>query len=179
MVSATVHSCEILSKMIALEPITSKNVSLFREVRLCALRDSPSAFGSTYAREAQFTDAEWLARTERWNGDKGIGYLAIDGSAGCGIAGAFLDEQDATHAHLISMWTAPAHRRHGVGRMLVDAVANWAHTRGAQTLWLMVTSSNDAAIEFYARLGVFPHRSHGTVPNDVALIEYEMVKPLQ
>lgn len=164
--------------MIALEPITSRNVSLFREVRLRALRDSPAAFGSTYAREAQLTDADWLARTERWNGDRGIGYLAMDGSAGCGIAGAFLDEQDAMHAHLISMWTAPAHRRHGVGRMLVDAVVNWAHKRGAHTLRLMVTSSNDAAIEFYARLGFLRTGRTEPYPNDAALIEYEMIRPL-
>ncbi|HEX6771793.1 MAG TPA: GNAT family N-acetyltransferase [Acidobacteriaceae bacterium] len=165
--------------MIALEPITSRNVSLFREVRLRALRDSPSAFGSTYAKEAQLTDAEWLERTARWNGDKGIGFLAMDGSAGCGIAGAFLEEQDATQAHLISMWTAPAHRRHGVGRILVNVIADWARERSAQTLRLMVTSSNDAAIEFYARLGFSRTGRTEPYPNDAALVEYEMVKPLQ
>lgn len=165
--------------MIVLEPITSRNVLLFRDVRLRALRDTPSAFGSTYASEAQLSDAEWLQRAERWNGERGIGFLAVDGTGGCGIAGSFLDEHDATKAHLISMWTAPTHRRQGVGTRLIAAIADWAREHGVQRLVLMVTSSNDQAVEFYRRLGfTFTGRTE-PYPNDAALLEYEMVKALR
>jgi ribosomal protein S18 acetylase RimI-like enzyme len=165
--------------MITLDPITAQNVPLFREVRLCALRDTPSAFGSTYEKELQLTDADWLERALRWNGEKGIGFLAMDGSVGCGIAGSFLDEDDRTRAHLISMWTAPTHRQQGVGRLLVNEIAIWARLRGADLLRLMVTSSNDAAMLFYERLGFARTGRTEPYPNDARLIEYEMCRALR
>jgi len=165
--------------MILLEPITVQNVFVFKEVRLRALRDTPSAFGSTYAREFQLTDAEWIERAIRWNGEKGIGFLAMDDDeVACGIAGSFLDEDDATRAQLISMWTAPTHRRHGVGRLLVDEVAAWARLRGARTLQLMVTSVNEPAMRFYERLGFTRTGRTGPYPNDLNIIEYEMARTI-
>jgi ribosomal protein S18 acetylase RimI-like enzyme len=164
--------------MITLEPISSHNVAIFREVRLRALKDSPSAFGSTYAREIQLTDAEWFERAARWNGDRGIGFLATDGSTVCGIAGSFLDEADPMRAQLISMWTAPEYRQRGVGRVLVEKIAAWASGRGARALTLMVTSSNESAMLFYRRLGFTPTGHTEPYPNDPSLVEYEMSRPL-
>jgi ribosomal protein S18 acetylase RimI-like enzyme len=164
--------------MIALEPITTLNLATFRDVRLRALQDAPLAFGSTYARESQFSDEEWLQRATRWNGESGMGYLAMDGIRGCGIAGSLLDEEDGTRAHLISMWTAPTHRKCGIGRRLVGEVAGWARLRGAGVLQLMVTSSNEAAMLFYQRLGFSRTGRTEPYPNDPALIEYEMSRPI-
>ena len=164
--------------MIALEPITLLNTFLFKDVRLRALQDSPGAFGSTYARESQFTDAEWIKRVERWNGDVGAGFLALDDGTPCGIAGTFLYQNDATRAQLIAMWTAPTHRQQGVGRLLVNAVLNWARSRNARTLLLMVTSNNESAIRFYERLGFIRTGRTEPYPNDPAVIEYEMSRPI-
>jgi len=164
--------------MIALEPITPQTVAVFRDVRLRALQDAPLAFGSTYARESRFSDEEWLGRVARWNGESGIGYLAMDRGHGHGIAGVLLEEEGAC-AHLVSMWVAPTHRKCGTGRLLVDEIANWSRQRGVDVLQLMVTSSNEPAMLFYQRLGF--SRTGGTepYPNDPALIEYEMSRPLR
>jgi ribosomal protein S18 acetylase RimI-like enzyme len=160
--------------MLSIVPITAANVTLFKEIRLRALQDTPSAFGSTYARESQFTDDEWLRRTIRMNGEKGIGFLALDGAIACGIAGALLHEDDSTKADLVSMWTAPTHRKQGVARRLVTEVQAWARGRKIQTLFLMVTSKNEAAKQCYERLGfTFTGRTE-PYPNDPALIEQEM-----
>jgi ribosomal protein S18 acetylase RimI-like enzyme len=164
--------------LITIEPITTLNASIFKAVRLRALQDAPHAFGSTYAREAQFNDAEWIRRAERWSGETGIGFLAIDQGAACGIAGSFLDENDPTHAHLVSMWTAPEYRQRGIGRLLVDAVLKWAGSRNARVLKLMVTSNNDPAILFYQRLGFARTGRTEPYPNDPAVIEYEMSQPI-
>ena len=136
-------------EMVRIEQITLHNLAIFKEVRLRALEDSPSAFGSTYARERDFTDAERKARLERWNGVRGVGFVAMDDEVVCEIAGVLLDEKNATHAQLVSMWTAPTHRRKGVGRLLVDEVVGWAVQRGVVVLQLMVTSKNEPAIRFY------------------------------
>ena len=64
--------------MVAIEPITPLNTFPFKTVRLRALQDAPHAFGSTYAKEFQLTDAEWIKRVERWNCESGAGFLAMD-----------------------------------------------------------------------------------------------------
>ena len=162
-------------RMIELVPVGMENLELFRKVRLEALEESPLAFCSTYGREAQFEPEEWMRRVERWNGERGIGYLALENGLGCGIAGGFLDEAEPGRADLVSMWTAPAYRRLGVGRQLVEAVMGWARLRGAHSLRLMVTSSNEAAIGFYRRLGFQDTGATAPYPNDAALVEHEMV----
>ena len=162
--------------MIAIEQITARNASTFKAIRLRALQDAPYAFGSTYAKESQLTDADWTERTQRWNGERGVGYLALDEGEACGIAGSFLNEQDATRALLISMWTAPTHRQHGVGRLLVDSVLEWAKLRKARALHLMVTSNNEPAMRFYERLGFTRTGNTEPYPNDPAIIEYEMAR---
>ena len=164
--------------MIAIEPITPQTALVFKAARLRALQDVPSAFGSTYGKESQLTDADWISRATRWNGERSILYLAMDDGIACGIAGTHLDRDDATRAHLISMWTAPAYRQRGVGRMLVDEVVKWAHLRGARTLLLMVTSQNDPARLFYQRLGFTLTGRTEPYPNDLALIELEMSRPI-
>jgi ribosomal protein S18 acetylase RimI-like enzyme len=164
--------------MLVPAPITVQNVFAFKDMRLRALQDAPSAFGSTYERESQFSDEEWVARAVRWNGEKGIGFLAMDDGFACGIAGSFLGENDGTRAQLISMWTAPTHRRQGVGRLLVDELAAWAHLRGTRTLQLMVTSVNEPAMRFYERLGFMRTGRTGPYPNDPAVFEYEMARAI-
>src|SRR5437879_6287098 len=112
----------VWTRLIVIEPITPLNAFVFKAVRLGALRDAPHAFGSTYARESQFRDAEWLTRVERMNGERGVGLLAMDGGTPCGIVGSLIDQNDPMRAHLVSMWTAPTHRQHGVGRLLVKGI---------------------------------------------------------
>jgi ribosomal protein S18 acetylase RimI-like enzyme len=164
--------------LITLEPITPRNTSLFKDVRLRALKDSPHAFGSTYARESQFDDAEWIARLQRWNGESGIGFLAMDEGTACGIAGSLLDKDNPACAQLVSMWTAPTHRQRGIGRLLAYEVLNWARGRNVQTLLLMVTSNNESAILFYERLGFTRTGRTEPYPNDPAVIEIEMSRPI-
>jgi ribosomal protein S18 acetylase RimI-like enzyme len=164
--------------MITLHPLTPQNALIFKAARLRALQDAPLAFGSTYARESQFTDADWVARTTKWDGDRGRMYMAMEAGAVLGIAGSYLDEDDPTKAHLISMWTSPTHRQQGIGRLLVNTLIDWARLRHARTLQLMVTSSNDPAISFYSRLGFALTGKTEPYPNDPALIEYEMSRSL-
>ncbi|HKF40546.1 MAG TPA: GNAT family N-acetyltransferase [Candidatus Acidoferrum sp.] len=165
--------------MIFIGRITPQNVAIFKEVRLRALQDTPLAFGSTYADELKLSHADWLNRATRWNGERGIGFLAFDDSGTpCGIAGSFLVESDATQAKLISMWTAPTHRHRGIGRLLADEVLNWARAREVRTLLLMVTSVNDSAIRFYERLGFARTGRSEPYPNDPSITEYEVSRAI-
>ena len=164
--------------MISVELIAPQNAKLFKEVRLRALQDSPTAFSSTYAKESKLTDAEWLDRVALWNSATSTAYLALDQGNGCGIAGGMLDKEDEAGAHLLSMWVAPTHRRLGIGRMLVDAVITWARAWNVRTMQLLVTSNNDSAINFYQRLGFTLTGRTEPYANDPALSNFEMIRSL-
>ena len=164
--------------MISIEPVTAQNVQVFKAVRLRALQDSPFAFGSTYARESQLSDDEWLRRAENWNGVKGAGFLAIDEKQACGLAGSFLDEKDPARARLVSMWIAPTHRMRGVGALLVRAAEDWARQAGAANMHLMVTSHNPSAQSFYQRLDFTFTGLREPWPNDPAFFEFEMSRSI-
>lgn len=164
--------------MIVLKPITPECVRQLRDVRLRALQDTPLAFGSTYARESALSDADWLRRASQWNGQRSAAYLAWDGDNPCGIVAGFFDVDPPGSAHLVSLWVAPTHRRAGVGRLLVNAILDWARSEGATTLRLMVTSNNEIAMRFYERLGFRRTGNTQPYPNDPSLFEFEMIRPL-
>jgi ribosomal protein S18 acetylase RimI-like enzyme len=164
--------------MITLELITAQNAMAFREVRLRALHDAPTAFSSTYADESRLTDTDWVQRAEQWTGERSVGYLAMDAGSACGIAAGVLDQANPTRASLMSMWIAPTHRRRGIGGRLVDAVITWARARQARTIGLIVTSNNIVAIRFYESLGFMLTRTVKPYKNDPALNDLEMVRLL-
>lgn len=148
---------------------------LFKQVRLRALQDTPSAFSSTYADESRLTDSEWVERASLRTGEGSIVYLAMDNKTPCGIGGSFLDKENASRAHLVSMWVAAAYRRMGIGRKLVEAIIDWARAQQARTLQLIVTSNNDMAIEFYKHLGFTFTGQTSPYRNNPSLTDLEMV----
>jgi ribosomal protein S18 acetylase RimI-like enzyme len=164
--------------MILLKRITPADVTLFKTMRLRALQDTPSAFSSTYAEECRLADADWTARIAQWSGSASTTYIAMDADAACGIAGGYLEPSDTRRAHLVSMWVAPSHRRLGFGAKLVDAIIDWARGQNAQTLELIVTNNNDAAINFYTRLGFAFTGKTSPYRNDSALNDLEMIRSL-
>jgi len=168
--------------MILLKAITPETALLFKAVRLRALADSPLAFSGTWARETRLSDEEWLERSRRWNGENAIGYLAFDTinqDDACGLVACYTDKDRAVlSGHIISMWVDPAYRRAGVGSMLIDRAKNWARTRGITQLTLMVTSVNQPAMDFYRRVGFQMSGRIGPYPNDPAILEHEMLLPL-
>ena len=163
--------------MIVIERITPQTALVFKDVRLRALLDSPTAFSSTYAKESPFPDEEWMKRSVRWSSDGSAAFLAMDGDVARGIVGAY--EENAQCAQVISMWVDPEFRRAGVGKALIDAVVEWAGSRTVRELKLMVTGVNPGAIAFYERLGFRMTGTTAVYPNDATITEYEMVLKLR
>jgi ribosomal protein S18 acetylase RimI-like enzyme len=164
--------------LIAIERISPQIALVYKDVRLRALLDSPTAFSGTYAKESQFPDDEWMKRSVRWSSDGFAAYLAFDGERACGMVFTFAEEQDPHRAQILSMWVDPEVRRAGVGRMLIDAALAWAESRHVRDVKLMVTSVNDAAIAFYERLGFRRTGKTAVYPNDASITEYEMVRAI-
>jgi ribosomal protein S18 acetylase RimI-like enzyme len=164
--------------MLRLETVSVANAMVFKDVRLRALSADPSAFGSTYEEESRLTDAEWIDLAVQRTADGSTVRLAFVDDEACGIVGAFFAEGERTRARLVSMWVAKERRGRGVGRALVDAVIAWARECGARTMVLTVTSNNETATRFYEGLGFTKTGRTEPYPNDPALFEHEMERPL-
>ncbi|MGI8792587.1 MAG: GNAT family N-acetyltransferase [Acidimicrobiales bacterium] len=159
--------------------ITPTDARELKAIRLAALADSPSAFGSTLEREEAFPDAEWTTRA-RVAADSELQstFFALDGDAFVGLAGGYCDA-GAEPIELVSMWIAPTHRRAGLGRALVQAVLDWATEVGAQSVSLWVTRGNDRAEALYASMGFTVTGDFQPLPSDPCKDEIRMERRLR
>jgi len=150
-----------------------------RGLRLRALADAPLAFGSTLAREEAFPEAVWHERaTAGAAGADRVTCVAEDGDRWIGMATGLLEESLAPDATLVGMFVEADARGRGIGRALVEAVAEWARAGGAPCLYLWVTSTNDAALVLYARCGFRLTGKTQPLDHTPAVTELEMVRAL-
>jgi len=73
--------------------------------------------------------------------------------AGETVLGYFVAMKGVDEVHLLNVTVEPARHGQGWGRRLMEALATWARSQGAQWLWLEVRVSNDHAQHLYARQG--------------------------
>ena len=111
---------------------------------------------ATFGREAWPLQAfkDLLAAFSRANPPRGAMWVATDpktdqllGYAGVEVS-ALWGEMD-----IINIAVAPAHRRRGVGRLLLEHIVLLCRRRGVPLLWLRVRVSNRGARRFYRQLG--------------------------
>ena len=139
---------------VTVRPLAGDEWPLYRTLRLRALQDAPSAFGSTLTREQAFKDEDWawrlgLAATS--GRDRPL-VAELDGAA-AGLAWAKFDADDQQVVNLFQMWVAPEGRGQGVAAALLAEALAWARSRKARTMQLGVMDGNDAARKLYERAG--------------------------
>ena len=78
---------------------------------------------------------------------------------------------------LFSMWVAPAARRSGAGRALVQAVDDWGRTWGATRVVLWVIAGNEPAMRFYDRIGFHVQRTGPDADSGYAYGAIAMERP--
>jgi len=69
------------------------------------------------------------------------------------VVGFILSELDGPLAHIITLDVAEAHRRSGVGSLLLNAAEKSLAAQGARTVLLETAVNNDAAIAFWQSRG--------------------------
>ena len=155
--------------MVVLREVTPDDWETLRDIRLAALREAPSAFGSTYAREAPFTEEQWRGRIN----DRSVTYFAYlpEDPEPAGLAGVYVADGVAD---VVSMWVRPSARGHAVGESLIGATADWAKARDHAWLLLWVTESNAPARKLYERCGFTLTGERQPLPSDPALPEIRM-----
>jgi ribosomal protein S18 acetylase RimI-like enzyme len=69
------------------------------------------------------------------------------------IAGFILSELDGPLAHVITLDVAEAHRRSGVGSLLLNAAEKSLSAQSVRTIFLETAVNNHAAVNFWLRHG--------------------------
>ncbi len=161
--------------MVLVREVTAGDAEAFRDIRLEALRDAPEAFGSTYAREVAFAEADWQRRIAR--GGNFLGYLPeASATEPAGLIGGY--QEDPETVELVSMYVRPRARGRGVGEALIATVIDWAAARNATFVHLWVTEPNKPARLLYERCGFTPTGERQPLPSNPALGEVAMSRPL-
>lgn len=101
--------------------------------------------------------AERLARAQEEQDDS-VWVLAWDGEEAVGLLIGETHYEPPVFRRrrwleLSALYVRPSHRRHGVARLLVDYLMEWARAHGFPSVQLYVTASNTGARAFYAREG--------------------------
>jgi [ribosomal protein S18]-alanine N-acetyltransferase len=129
----------------------------------------PSSFSSLSPQEASFEpmradDLAQVMMIEReaylWPWSEGNirdsinqGYCCQILRSGDDLLGYFVAMLGVQEVHLLNITVAPEHQRQGWARVMLDALHEWAHTQGAQWVWLEVRVSNERALAIYEHYG--------------------------
>lgn len=144
------------NKTLELRPLGSADWGAFKEIRLQAISDSPSAIWPTYDEEASRTPAEVQARIER--SAVQVVFGAFSGRALIGIAGLRRDAL-AQVSHKAMVWGVfvhPERRGEGIARQLLRQVMDFAREGNVLQLQLCVNAENAPAKMLYRSLGFKP-----------------------
>ncbi len=133
--------------------LTGDDARAYQELRLYALQESPTAFGSSYSEEV---DRPLDMVEDRLGSPAGHTFGAFDQEGGLiGMATLFRDQHIISNhkAYLFGMYVSPEYRRQGVGTMLLEKVISQARALGLRQINLSVTSANEAPVRLYESVG--------------------------
>jgi ribosomal protein S18 acetylase RimI-like enzyme len=143
--------------MLHIRPLRSEEWQAYRDLRLRALRDSPTAFGSTFEVESAKADAYWEARVaSAVASPHQLPLVAEHDSQFVGLVWGWIDPEQSDVAHVIQMWVAPEARGQGYGSRLMERILEWARSSAVQSVYLRVTLGDTSAARLYRRLGFEP-----------------------
>lgn len=140
-------------KVIEIRPLCAHDAAAFRQIRLQAISDSPSAVWPTYDEEASRTATEIEARIQMTSSQVVFG--AFIDEALIGIAGLRREPlgQVSHKAVLWGVFISPDWRREGLARKLFTRVQSFARNKGVLQIHLCVNAENVRAGNLYRSLG--------------------------
>lgn len=162
-----------------IRPIRADEGLRLRHFRLRALADAPAAFGETLAEAQARPEAFWHERAARNSaGIEAITFVAAEDEHWYGMVTGFFTPDEPQAVRGVNLWVDPAARGQGVGQALMDAMAEWAATRGATRLQHWITESNMASITLCERIGFARTGKTKPLASDPSLRAVHMAREL-
>lgn len=138
-----------------LRRLTAEDTMAYRVLMLHAYEHAADAFTST-PEERSAQSETWWARRIADPGGSGVGFGAFRGDAMVGtVALEFAAKTKTRHkVEVVGMFVAPACRRLGIGKALVEAAVAHARSRaGLRVMTLTATQGNGSAVRLYESCG--------------------------
>lgn len=111
----------------------------YKSIRLEALKTNPEMFGSNYAKEAAYSQNDWLFFLE--NNSRAMFALYHEKSL-VGLSGVTLDKDDATTAVLFASFIKLLHRGNGLSKLFYQARIAWAREKECRLVIVSHRASN-------------------------------------
>ena len=145
----------------AVRRLTAADAAAYRDIRLEALANEPTSFGSDVPREQALAKQAWLDRIE---GNPTFGVFVADELVGIATLSREPGEKNRHRANIYGVYLKQGVRGKGASRLLMEAVVTAAHEMPVLQLHLSVTTTNEAACRLYQRLGF---QTYGTEPRSL------------
>ncbi len=130
------------------------DAALFRELRLEALENHPTAFGSDYTEHTLKPAKFWEERLSV-NEDEQAIFFAEQNRQLIGMAGIHrsLSKKNLHSAKVFGVYVKPNWRGRRISQLLVKACLDWAKQKSITIVKLSVVTSNLSAIHSYEQCG--------------------------
>ncbi len=142
---------------IQVRKLSAEDFEKFRDLRIKALTDDPTAFAEYYEKYDDETDAKWRKYLEASVEEKkSIMLFALDGDKAVGMVGAVFDDNPKVMhvAKLFGVFVDSAYRGQGVGKMLLESVLDKVVDRGGiLKIVLDVNPAQQEAVGLYHKFG--------------------------
>lgn len=162
--------------------LTPADAGVFQALRLSALLESPTAFGSSHEEEVRFT-ADVIEGRLALRPDRGVFGAFADGQLIGMVALGRENHRKLAHKAMIwGLYVAPDQRRSGAGRALLQAALALATSVGEiRQVNLSVNAGNTSAIRLYEAHGfqAYGHEAEAMLVDGVLHDEVHMRVVLQ
>ena len=140
------------------------DVTPFRELRLHALQEAPTAFSADYQMSRSMPKSYWEGRLKP--DEHGIIFFAQHADDLIGMIGIRKGDSPKTR-HGAGIWGVYVHeewRGLHIAEALIETCIEWAKTRGVNIVKLGVVTTNTSAVRCYERCGF---KAYGTDPRGI------------
>jgi GNAT superfamily N-acetyltransferase len=132
-------------------PASFADVEMYRELRLFALKDTPTAFSADYLASLNAPKSYWESRLKP--GELSIMFFAEHEQTLVGSIGILRGDRPKTR-HSASIWgvyVRPEWRGLRIAGRLIESCIIWAKSRKVEIVKLAVVTANEPAIKCYER----------------------------
>lgn len=153
---------------VSVRALAAEDWQAYRDIRLAALKEAPSAFASTCDQEEDLDEAFWRTRMAR-----SARLLATQDERAVGVVSVG-QADDPDVAELFGMWVVPSSRGAGVAWRLTEAATEQARSDDRRALQAWVSTDNGRAVAFFSSYGFRPTDQRRPMTNDAKTQEIAM-----
>lgn len=148
-----IKSVETKQGTIVIREANLADIEQFRELRLFALQDSPTAFGSDYETNLKQPPEFWQDRLRK--DEHSTMFVAEHDGTLIGMTGIHRRPLPKTihSATIIAVYIRPEWRGLRIAESLIKTCIEWARSNGVIIVKLSVNAENTSAIRCYERCG--------------------------